>query len=238
MLFPNLPGELRCLIWAQTFSPRIIPLVVESYGTSSETGLYIRVPIPARVTSLETCKESRLVALRSGYKSWKVVGSDGISNMMWNPRIDVVNISGTHVKEMSMHMIQSIFPSETMEITKLALPTSVLARGSPYDRRQQLANWFTSAALRELILVCDIEYEEECVQSAREMFNESKAASCPWSIPRDVEYSLRTTKDLAWGYVDWKLPSVRVVGNEEGIINGETLQLNLRCWPCKDIREI
>lgn len=244
--FPTLPGELRCLIWEHSFSPRVVSLIVDSYAPNSpgsQNELYIKLPVLAKVSALQTCKESRKVALTQGYKAWNVEGADEATNMMWNPRIDVVFISGPYAKDMCMHTLHRLFPSETTAITRLALETSIFPRGMPHDRRRQLRQWVTCASLAELILVYDDVYERQCVQTAKDVFYELKATSCPWSIPRDFEYSLKTLDSVMpavpvvgeEGIRRTELPKIRVVDNEEGIINGESLELNLRCWPCRDV---
>ena len=83
-------------------------------------------------------------------------------------------------------------------------------------------------------------YERECIQAAKDAFYETKATQCPWSIPRDIEYTLKTLDKNApvMGedpVTNKKYPKIRIVDDEVGILSGESLELNLRCWPCHDV---
>lgn len=60
----------------------------------------------------------------------------------------------------------------------------------------------------------------------------------PWVIPRNITESLQLVEELLSsssfpfpGHDDWKVPAVRVVRNEEGIVGVENVGLELRCRP-------
>lgn len=155
--------------------------------------------------------------------------------MIWNPAIDIVYVYIENAPS-TIHLDQVFtFMGDIREATRLALPTSFLARQSVAARRIQFKTCLDSPFIRELIFVVDSRYERDCIQYAKELFERTKEATRPWSILRDIESMLSTNEAYSGTNC---IISIRIACNEKDILSGECKELILRGFPCRDFLEI
>jgi hypothetical protein len=153
-LFPCLLPEIRLLIWEYAIQPRVIIFKCELYNFNIQQApqsIYLvggdppyehfEIGIPQRPTSpyylvqcyppnvaspplLSTCHESREVALRCGYKPWRIENEAlGTRNMMWNPRLDVISLDTNgrrrFIQDSCLEIFVELFPEQVKEIHRL-----------------------------------------------------------------------------------------------------------------------
>jgi hypothetical protein len=82
--------------------------------------------------------------------------------------------------------------------------------------------------LKEFIVMIDKPWERECLDESRLWWG--------WEIQKDIAGALENVEKRAARYPDftsppggWKVPVVRVVRSEEGIVGGENEEMELRC---------
>ncbi|PMD15890.1 hypothetical protein NA56DRAFT_328219 [Hyaloscypha hepaticicola] len=157
-LFPFLLPEIRLLIWEYAIQPRIITFQCSLYNFNIQDApqtIYLvggdppyehfEIGIPQRPTSpyylvqcyppivaspplLSTCHESREVALRCGYKPWRIENeARGTRNLMWNPRLDVISLETNQRRRFfqgsCIDVLVELFPEEVKEIRNLIFET-------------------------------------------------------------------------------------------------------------------
>lgn len=83
--------------------------------------------------------------------------------------------------------------------------------------------------LKELVTVVHEEYERSII-----MFStNSHGLIETWRLPGDIQARLNQMREER--ETGWNIESSRVVWNEAGILSGEDLKINLRCYPCEDL---
>jgi hypothetical protein len=266
-LFPLLPKEIRLLIWEQTITPRVLSLHCKTYDTYGTGGaiepflLKLFVSSPKRNTfpftkadavdeivrfsishipllpALAVCNESREVIITGcGYKAWEVDDINGDSSyFLWNPKLDIIAFAGPHARllpQLYAEIFYLQFPEEVEEVERLAVPSSHWKEswGQRIDRAE---HWVRFTALREMVVVVDEEFEKRCVRKIREEFYINREA---WYIPNNIVPALEKGKEMRPD-VEWRVPDVRAVRDEGGILEGANLRFKLRCYPCPDINE-
>jgi hypothetical protein len=266
-LFPLLPKEIRLLIWEQTITPRVLSLHCKTYDTYGTGGaiepflLKLFVSSPKRNTfpftkadavdeivrfsishipllpALAVCNESREAIITGcGYKAWEVDDINGDSSyFLWNPKLDIIAFAGPHARllpQLYAEIFYLQFPEEVEEVERLAVPSSHWKEswGQRIDRAE---HWVRFSALREMVVVVDEEFEKRCVRKIREEFYINREA---WYIPNNIVPALEKGKEMRPD-VEWRVPDVRAVRDEGGILEGANVRFRLRCYPCPDINE-
>lgn len=217
-LFPTLPEEIRGLIWEHSFTPRVIPLSCADVNGGRH--IQLKLTPPRRATVLQICHESRAVAKRRGYVPWAITNDYCKMNLMWNPNIDIVYIYGADAWKLSLRHMCRLDSLTALLWQRVALQTSYFREA--HVRRAQILGWL-EGAVRELTIVYDGEYEEECRRTARQKFEVEKRTVFPWAIPFHIDSTMRTAKH------EGALPEVRVVKHDSSIIDGQSVDLYLRC---------
>jgi len=254
-LFSSLPLEVRYLIWEQTFNPRLIPLRFDRLTSAHDTYLHssdlsrnltnkphelrkhIRITLsnfalpPPRVFALETCKESRAAGLKYGYRSWRMRDRTRRRDVMWNPALDTVFFPSREISFNPSYLTEVLyiqFPGEATQITRLAIPSTCWDVTKARQLRM-VARWMKLRMLKEVVTVVHEEYERSII-----MFStNSHGLIETWRLPGDIQARLdQVMQERATG---WNVESSRVVWNEAGILSGEDLKINLRCYPCEDL---
>jgi hypothetical protein len=81
-----------------------------------------------------------------------------------------------------------------------------------------------------MVVVVDKVFEERCLVN---QFMQAGGTSS-WSIPGDIVMALEKGKEMRPD-VNWRVPDIRVVKNNDGILEGPYFHLTLRCFPCPDL---
>jgi hypothetical protein len=168
---------------------------------------------------------------------------------MWNPAYDTIFCDSWSqelgIKFFFVDFLAQQFPDETNEVKYLALLSShwendKRARPAisavPRKERDQLSWRFN--ALLELCVVLDEPYESEYIHSLMSLQKKPLGLrqNPPESlrVPRDIEVELRT-HIMMQENTDCVVPTVRLVGSRERIVDGPNQSAVLRCYPCPDI---
>lgn len=153
--FPLFPQEIRLEIWEHSIEPRVITFECEHYNFNprrAPQNLYLvggdppythfEIDVPQHPTSpyyivqacpralaspplLNTCRESREVALRCGYRCWTIENQAlGKMDLMWNPSFDFVSLELSSLNdEPFFDVFVEQFPEQVKQIQHLAFWT-------------------------------------------------------------------------------------------------------------------
>ncbi|KAE9380799.1 hypothetical protein N431DRAFT_477670 [Stipitochalara longipes BDJ] len=184
-LFPMLLPEIRLQIWEHALQPRIISFSSSLYSfdvRNAPQALYLvggdapyshfTMDVPERPPSpyylvqcyplhvaspplLGTCHESRDVALRYGYKTWRIENESlGTRHVMWNPKLDIISISlaevhrSQSVDELCLDIFISLFPEQIREIRRLVVESE---HYPPYSGLRHACEWTRILRFPELV---------------------------------------------------------------------------------------
>jgi hypothetical protein len=182
---------------------------------------------------MAVCRESRAVLLSNGYKRWKIVHQNGqVRYVTWKPSIDTVFLkedSFHHFYE-PLHLFYKQFPTQVLEVDRIAIPSSLWDRGASHAPTRQFVPPIPFK-LRELIVVVDDEFERAYVERLK-AWGVAPSPNNPetWVIPRDIATVLeREGRHSSL----WTVHKVRIVRGERGVLSGDDLELRLRCYPCE-----
>jgi 2EXR family len=189
--------------------------------------------------ALCVCNESRQSLITGGgYKAWEVDSIDGDSQyFLWNPKLDTIAFAGPHPRllpQLYAEIFYIQFPDEAKEVERLAVPSSHW-KDSWGPRIDRAEHWIRFAALKEMVVVVDVEFERACVRRVMEDDVYTGGVD-PFSVPGDIMMALEKGKAMRPD-VEWRVPDVRVVRDKNGILEGADLYLTLRCCPCPDLNE-
>jgi len=168
-IFTLFPKEIRLEIWEHSIEPRVITFEFEHYNFNPRRApqhLYLvggdppythfEIDVPQRPTSpyyivqacprvlaspplLSTCRESREVALRCGYRFWTIENQVlGRIDMMWNPSFDFVSLELSSLNDKPfLDVFVEQFPEQVKQIRHLAfwLPSW------PEEEEEDVALW-------------------------------------------------------------------------------------------------
>jgi len=258
-LFPELPFEIRLLIWESTLSPHIISLVPIEYPRGDQSravpwhlvaetrpgsyeGISARFSIPDVPSHaiLHVSRESRNAVFNRGYRVWKMENQLGHTrNVVWHPDIDAIALppkqQNLQSGQMNYHfyypkLFSLQYPEETRIARNVALPTSLWQRS-----RYRWILWYGQLSnfksLSQLIMVVDKEYERFRVEC---LITNQRASNRlgVFILPQEIEETFERGQQTRPNLV-MNIPFVRVVGTLEGILKGEALQISLQCNPCE-----
>ncbi|KAG4433462.1 hypothetical protein IFR05_011066 [Cadophora sp. M221] len=147
-VFPNLPFELRCMIWGATCRPRVVELEYDE-----EDGFTPRVSDPI---ALSICKESRDNTIQSYPLCFGSVFHP--AKTRFNFSLDTLYI-GNELEENVPHFFSTFGPQEISSLQVLALEDCYNETVLPFEitvttQLQKMITKFT--ALRELLIVYDV----------------------------------------------------------------------------------
>ncbi|KAH7364109.1 hypothetical protein BKA65DRAFT_129828 [Rhexocercosporidium sp. MPI-PUGE-AT-0058] len=147
-VFPNLPFELRCMIWQATCRPRVVELEYDE-----EDGFTPRSPGPI---ALRVCKESRDNIIQSYPLCFGSIFHP--AKTRFNFSLDTLYI-GSELEENVPHFFSTFGPLEISSLQVLALEDCYNETILPYEitlttQLQKMVEKFT--ALRELLIVYDV----------------------------------------------------------------------------------
>jgi hypothetical protein len=241
-LFPFLLPEIRLLIWEYAIQPRIITFRCQLYGFNIQKApqnIYLvggdppyehfEIGIPQRPTSpyylvqcyppnvaspplLSTCHESREVALRCGYKPWRIENEAlGTRNLMWNPRLDVIsldtNLRRRFIQESCLEVFVELFPEQVREIHSLVFGDENVG---------QWSNILCFSSLRQLAVNVESHDRgtEFMLKHAADAFRDCLAAA------KEVQMKMLDTGSEEYvKLAAWFPSSVQVVEHESDILN-------------------
>jgi hypothetical protein len=155
---------------------------------------------------------------------------------MWNPRIDILFLKDSNVL-CGEHPLSALrpcfdlffeqFPEQVKEVQKIAVWSSYWPQSMKLSP-DVLIPLMRLETLKEFIVMIDKPWERECLDESR-----------LWWIQKDIAGVLENVEKRAARYPDftsppggWKVPVVRVVRSEEGIVGGEKEDMELRCENC------
>lgn len=201
--FGLLSQELQDMIWSHSFRPQLITLYYadcpSTQHTSSSTesdnshltpGGFLRSPPPPSPEQLEpintpapgafsVCRASRAIAQAKGYKTWRMIRSDGkVRDLLWNPVIDTILFAGPHDSYFESFVQQ--FSAQASEIRSLALPYDLwdasLATKTSSDGRAKRKRGLrglmrllkSPSSLRKMFVMVDKEFFESEVKGKAE----------------------------------------------------------------------
>jgi hypothetical protein len=192
-----------------------------------------------QLPALAVCNESREAIIKGcGYKAWEVDDINGDSSyFLWNPKLDIISLAGPHPRllpQLYAEIFYIQFPEEVEEVERLAVPSSHWkeAWGPRIERAE---HWTRFTALREMVVVVDEEFEKRCAREIRDRFYRSQHGEA-WYIPNNIPSALERGRGMR-PEVGWRVPDVRAVRDEGGILEGPHVRFRLRCWPCPDVDE-
>ncbi|KAE8444978.1 hypothetical protein EG329_014106 [Mollisiaceae sp. DMI_Dod_QoI] len=202
--------------------------------------------------ALEVCRESRSFALKAGYREWTQIVPSGRMTMFWNPAYDTVSLPEFFDSRRRQHVFVLIdgfcrqFPDQAREVRYLAVPSCLWnyeeseGEGEGVSMNERMVGkWRVFECLREIAILLDEGYEtyrEDLIAERIPEEEEVAAAAHCCVFPDDVVKGLQEGKKARAEWKDWRVPRVRLVGDEEGVLKGESLQMMLRCDPCPDLR--
>jgi hypothetical protein len=249
-LFPLLLPEIHLLIWEYAIQPRIITFECELYNFDIQhapQSIYLvggdppyehfKVGIPQRPTSpyylvqcyppnvaspplLSTCHESREVALRCGYKPWRIENEAlGTRDLMWNPRLDVISLDTSQrrrfIQESCLDVFVELFPEQVKEIRSLCFGAIRWPPGGDENVGQWSKILRFSSLRRLAVLVESHDRRTELMQKhAADGVRKGLAVAKEVQMKRFDAGSEEYVKLAAW------FPSnVQVIGHESDILN-------------------
>ncbi|KAE8445126.1 hypothetical protein EG329_013728 [Mollisiaceae sp. DMI_Dod_QoI] len=272
--FLLLPKEIRTKIWAETLEPRVIPLSSKQFDLRSREAQrafplvggdhpfkdfaegdlsrpYYAHLYPYRAQSpvaLSICSESRTVALSSGYLRWTFKSPMwGSRDLMWNPSIDTILFEKHFFPKSSstFELFVKQFPREVLKVQKMAVKSSMWG-WTAQSKVDMLYSLVEFEALDEFVVVVEENHEIFCSEErARNPQYAFGAQAVAWTVPQDVQHSLRAAKArlmlspvvrICSRATQWTLPKVvRIVRSEEDLLRGVSEEMRLRGHPDDDL---
>jgi hypothetical protein len=198
--------------------------------------------------ALETSRESRHLVFSRGYRVWKMQNGQGhVRHVIWHPVVDVIlfppvppyrdpapDLEVCSSKWLKLFSLQ--YPEETKMANNIAMYTSMAVRSRPWSGRWKWLNELAKfQSLRELVIVVDEEAEKSVVKWLIERKKSQRSDQIgAWKIPQEIEEWLEKGKQV-WPHI-LRVPVVRVVESAERVLDGQSLQICLRCNPCEYLR--
>ncbi|KAF8858002.1 hypothetical protein BDZ45DRAFT_410486 [Acephala macrosclerotiorum] len=193
--------------------------------------------------ALSICRESRGVAVLSGYRVWKFESPLlGFRDVMWNPEIDTI-LFERHFLTRDAAMFDIFVDQCTeqmLEVQKMAVRSSLWGWRSQ-SKITPLFPLLHFSALKEFVVVVEEQHEKCCSEWTAGV---QRATLAPgersWTLPQDLQKSLKEVKvELMLAAVDavytrvekWTPPAVRIVRSEEDLLRGGSEEMKLRCHP-------
>ncbi|KAF8853299.1 hypothetical protein BDZ45DRAFT_677747 [Acephala macrosclerotiorum] len=195
------------------------------------------------IQALEICRESREFAIKAGYRAWTQIVPSGRMTFMWNPIYDTVSLAEFYDSERRKPLFVltdtfcNQFPEQARELLYLAVPTSLWnnEEDKAVDERM-VEKWVKFERLREIAAIVDENYENYRAQQQARTFPEDKEIGKGCTFPDDIIKGLNDGKRAREEWLTWRVPKVRVVGDEESVLSEEDWHLQLRCDPCPDLK--
>ncbi|CZR67672.1 uncharacterized protein PAC_17571 [Phialocephala subalpina] len=195
------------------------------------------------IPALEICRESREFAIKAGYREWTQVVPSGRMTFMWNPLYDTVLLAEFYdsQKRQPLFVLTDTFcdqfPEQARELRYIAVPTSLWnSEEGESVNEMMVEKWMRFGSLREIAAIVDENYENYRSQMHAHTFPEDKEIAKGCAFPDDIIEGLNEGKESSERWSTWRVPKVRVVGDEESILSTEDWHLQLRCDPCPDLK--
>jgi hypothetical protein len=144
---------------------------------------------------------------------------------MWHPEFDTVMFEKHpfHNKTGAFDLFELQFPQQMNEVQSIAVKSTLWDWDAQY-KTAIYAPLPLFAQLKEFIVVVEESYEHWC-SSLKVYF--LGACNNTWSLPRDIECSMKAFKESA-KHGDWCVPRVRIVRFQEDIVTPIGLKIETR----------
>lgn len=145
--------------------------------------------------------------------------------MMWHPALDTVLFEKHpfHVVTGAFDLFAMHFSQQVKEVQNIAVKSTLWEWDAQY-RTAIYTPLPQFAQLREFIVVVEQSYEDFCSSEKAYFLGTCDNA---WSLPHDIECSLKTVKETA-KHKKWCIPRVRIVRCQGDIVTPLSLKIESR----------